>query len=163
MTAEPVGCKDTWMPARDSHHQVVVEALQKDGWTITHDPLRLFWQGKALFVDLGAETIIAADKATVKIAVEIKTFVNRDAVAEIHPAAGQYVFYRSLLSRIQPERMLYLAIPLDAFHSLFAEGCVGEVLLEDEQISVIVFDPIEREVVRWKEPENSMRRLSGNS
>jgi XisH protein len=28
------------MPARDYYHEVVRLALQKDGWTITHDPYR---------------------------------------------------------------------------------------------------------------------------
>lgn len=29
------------MPARDIYHNTVKNALIKDGWTITHDPLRL--------------------------------------------------------------------------------------------------------------------------
>ena len=29
------------MPAKDIHHDTVKNALIKDGWTITHDPLRL--------------------------------------------------------------------------------------------------------------------------
>ncbi len=40
------------MPARDIYHNAVRNALIKDGWTITHDPLRLVWGGKDMFVDL---------------------------------------------------------------------------------------------------------------
>ncbi len=40
-------------------------ALERDGWTITHDPLRLRWGAKDLYVDLGAEQILAAEKASV--------------------------------------------------------------------------------------------------
>jgi hypothetical protein len=29
------------MPARDLYHDAVKNALVKDGWTITHDPIRL--------------------------------------------------------------------------------------------------------------------------
>jgi XisH protein len=29
------------MPARDTYHDLVVRALEHDGWTITADPLRL--------------------------------------------------------------------------------------------------------------------------
>ena len=29
------------MPARDIYHDCVRNALKKDGWTITHDPLTL--------------------------------------------------------------------------------------------------------------------------
>ena len=41
------------MPARNIYHDSVRSALQKDGWLITHDPLRLSWGGKDLYVDLG--------------------------------------------------------------------------------------------------------------
>ena len=139
------------MSAKDLHHDAVVEALKKDGWKITHNPLRLLWEQKVMFVDLGAEPIIAAEKEQEKIAVEIKTFVNPNALNDIHPAAGQYVFYRSVLKRLQPERVLYLAIPGEACDNLFATGRVGEVLLQDERIRVIVFDPVKQEILQWHE------------
>jgi len=47
------------MPVRDIHHYNVKKALIKDGWTITHDPLRLSFGGKDMYVDLGAEHGIA--------------------------------------------------------------------------------------------------------
>ena len=68
------------MPAKDIYHDTVKNALIKDGWTITHDPLRLSIDDKNLFIDLGAERIIAAVKGTKKIAVEIKSFVGRSEV-----------------------------------------------------------------------------------
>lgn len=139
------------MSAKDKHHDAVIEALKKDGWKITHSPLRILWEQKVMFVDLGAEPIIAAEKEQEKIAVEIKTFANPNALNDIHPAAGQYVFYRSVLKRLQPERILYLAIPAEAFENLFAKGRVGEVLLQDEQIRVIVFDPVKQEILQWHE------------
>jgi len=82
----------------------------------------------------------------------IKSFTNPDSVSHIYPAAGQYVFYRSILKRLEPDRILFLAVPLEAFHSLFDEGCVGEVLLQDERIRVIIFDPDKKEIVQWLEP-----------
>lgn len=45
------------MPVRDIYHNQVKNALIKDGWTITHDPLRLKWGSKDMYVDLGAEKI----------------------------------------------------------------------------------------------------------
>ena len=51
------------MPARDLYHDVVRNALSKDGWAITHDPYRLPWGRKDLYVDLGAEKLLAAEKA----------------------------------------------------------------------------------------------------
>ena len=49
------------MPARDIYHDAVKRALVKDGWSITHDPMRLPWGRKDLYVDLGAEKLLAAD------------------------------------------------------------------------------------------------------
>ena len=62
------------MPARDIYHEAVKNALVKDGWTITDDPLTLELDGERLFVDLGAERVIGAEKGLRKIAVEIITF-----------------------------------------------------------------------------------------
>ncbi len=140
------------MPARDTHHDTFRQALLKDGWLITHDPLRLFWKKKSLFIDVAAERVLAAEKGLEKIAVEIKTFPNPKAVNDIHPATGQYVFYRSLLKRLDPYRTLYLAIPLPAFKALFDLNCVGEVLLRDEKIHLIVFDPKSEVIVQWLTP-----------
>jgi len=64
------------MPAKDLFHDCVRHALIHDGWTITHDPLRLNWGGKDLYVDLGAEQLMAAEKSGQRIAVEVKSFVG---------------------------------------------------------------------------------------
>jgi len=37
------------MPARDYDHDHVRRALIRDGWTITHDPLRLRWGGRDMY------------------------------------------------------------------------------------------------------------------
>ena len=62
--------------ARDKYHNVVRRALEKDGWTITHDPLRYKIGSRKIEVDLGAEQLIGAEKGTEKIAVEIKSFIG---------------------------------------------------------------------------------------
>ena len=62
--------------ARDIFHDSVKEALVKEGWKITADPLT-FKIGKIqIQIDLGAERLIAAERGTEKIAIEIKTFGN---------------------------------------------------------------------------------------
>lgn len=38
------------MPARDRYHDQVRNALVRDGWTITHDPLRLRWGAKDMLL-----------------------------------------------------------------------------------------------------------------
>ena len=54
------------MPAKDRYHDIVKEALIKDSWTITHDPYRLSWGGKDLYVDLGPRSSSVPKKAREK-------------------------------------------------------------------------------------------------
>ncbi len=101
------------MSAKDVFHEVVKKALQKDGWQITHDPLSISVGGVSLSIDLAAEKLIAAEREGEKIAVEIKSFLERSsAISEFHTALGQFINYRGALKRRQPERVLYLAVPL---------------------------------------------------
>jgi hypothetical protein len=65
------------MPALDIYHNTVKNALIKDGWAITHDPYHLRVGTTNLYIDLGAEQVMAAEKGNKKIAVEIKSFVSR--------------------------------------------------------------------------------------
>lgn len=55
--------------AKDLYHNIVRNALIKDGWIITHDPFRL--KDKAHNMDyesdLGAEKMFAAEKGLEKI------------------------------------------------------------------------------------------------
>jgi hypothetical protein len=76
------------MSALDKSHNAVKNALIKDGWTITDDPLTLIVGGERLHIDLGAERVIAAEKGTEKIAVEIKTFAAASKLAALEDAAG---------------------------------------------------------------------------
>lgn len=92
---------------KDRFHEVVKQALQKEQWNVNFQ------------VDLGAERIVAAEKAGEKIAVEIKSFLNPSAITDFYPALGQFLSYRLALSATEPERVLYLAVPLDAYETFF--------------------------------------------
>ena len=85
------------MPARDQYHHQVKNALVKDGWTITHDPLRLKWGAKDLYVDLGAERLLNAEKGHRKIAVEVKSFAGPSEIDDLEKALGQYLLYHDVL------------------------------------------------------------------
>lgn len=50
------------MPARDIYHNSVRNALEKDNWQITKDPFIIQWGTRDLYIDLGAEKLIAAEK-----------------------------------------------------------------------------------------------------
>jgi len=66
--------------AKDLYHDLVKELLIADGWTITHDPLRLAFGIRKVYADIGAERLIAAEKGKEKIAVEIKSFVGLSVI-----------------------------------------------------------------------------------
>jgi XisH protein len=136
------------MPAKDIYHDTVKNALLKDGWTISHDPLQLPVGRKILFVDLGAIKLFSADKGECKIAVEVKSFVSRSQVEDLEKALGQYVLYEEILSRREPDRVLYLAISNDVFNSLFTEE-IGQILLESNRLKLVVFNPVTEEITQW--------------
>jgi hypothetical protein len=139
------------MPARDRLHAAVKSALIRDGWTITHDPLRLASGRRNLYVDLGAERLLAAEKGPLRIAVEVKTFSGPSDVDALEQAVGQHVLYRALLAGQDPGRMLFLAVPEDVWSTLFQEP-IGEVALESALDRVVCFDPVGERITRWTPP-----------
>jgi XisH protein len=136
------------MPARDLFHDCVCHALIRDGWTITHDPLRLSWGGKDLYVDLGAERLLAAEKSGERIAVEIKSFVGDSEIDDLEKAVGQYVLYRAILAQLEPERAVFLAVPEAILRGVFEEP-VGALLRHDQSICILGFDPETEVITRW--------------
>ncbi len=138
------------MAAKDKVHDQVVNALKKDGWTITHDPLKVLWKKRKLYVDLGAEKLIAAQKDESKIAVEIKSFIGANDLDDLYQAIGQFILYRKAMKMAAPERTLYLAIDTLVFRQLFDDED-GESLRAEESINLLVFDKHKEEVVLWKQ------------
>lgn len=136
------------MPRLDRFHHEVRRALEKDGWVITHDPYFMSYGSKRLFVDLGAETIISAEKDSRKIAVEIKTFTGASDVHDLEQAVGQYVVYQQVLSREDKERQLFLAVPSYAADAVFSIE-LGQLMLENKVLSLMVFDPKTEEIIQW--------------
>jgi hypothetical protein len=136
------------MPAQDTFHSAVKVALQKDSWTITADPLTLEIGVRQVYVDLGAEKLLAAQKENQAIAVEVKTFLGASSVTEFHLAVGQFLNYRSILRRQQPDRQLYLAVPANVYDSFFNEE-LARISIEDYQIKLLVFDPEQEEILLW--------------
>ena len=136
------------MPALDIYHNCVKNALIKEGWKITNDPLHLRLGTKDMYVDLGAQQLFAAQLGEQKIAVEIKSFIGQSEIEDLKNALGQFVLYRAVLNKTEPERTLYLAVRDSTFNSLFCEP-VGQLLLSNENINMIVFEPSNEVIVRW--------------
>jgi hypothetical protein len=105
-----------------------------------------------MYVDLGAERLLAAEKGQRKIAVEVKSFLGPSEMADLEQAIGQYTLYHQVLSRVEPDRLLFLAVDEEVYNNLFEES-IGELLLEDRRIRLIVFDP-NTEMVRQWIPQN---------
>ena len=136
------------MPAKDTYHNNVRTALEKDGWTITNDPLTLEIGGRSLFVDLGAEKIFAAEKQGRKIAVEVKSFLAASPVHDLEEALGQYIVYEDILEVSEPERNIYLAVREEVYLDIFSEP-IGQLLLRKKRLKLIVFDSSKEIIVRW--------------
>ncbi|CAK0757646.1 Fatty-acid oxidation protein subunit alpha [Gammaproteobacteria bacterium] len=138
------------MPAKDLYHDSVKAALQKDGWIITADPLLLRAGLITLYVDLGAERLLTAEKDNRKIAVEVKSFLQASDISEFHTALGQFMNYRYALNKQEPDRSLYLAIPFEVYDVFFSQPFIQEIL-RYYHVQTIVFNP-EQEVIRqWND------------
>ncbi len=136
------------MSAKDLFHNAVKHALQKDGWTITHDPFPLTVDDINMAVDLGAEKLIAAVKGTQKIAVEVKSFVGASNITEFHTALGQFLNYRIALEGKEPDRVLYLAIPSDTFKEFFILPFI-QTVIQRHQLRLVVYRPEQEVIVTW--------------
>lgn len=102
-----------------------------------------------LSIDLAAQKLIAAEREGQKIAVEVKSFLERSsAISEFHTALGQFINYRGALRRRQPERVLYLALPLTTYKTFFQLDFPKEMIAEN-QVKMLIYD-VEQEVIfQW--------------
>ncbi|MBD2246065.1 XisH family protein [Nostoc sp. FACHB-888] len=138
------------MSARDKFHNVVKSALQKDGWRITHDPLLIRIENITdMYIDLGAERIITAEREGEIIAVEVKSFIGTSTIYEFHTAVGQFINYRYALEEINSERVLYLAVPLNTYNDFLNKPFI-KTIIQRSQINLIVYDVETEEIIRWQ-------------
>ena len=135
------------MPAKDLYHDTVKTALIKDGWIIT-EPFSLKVGKRDLFIDLGAEKLLIADRTNQKIAVEVKSFISASPVSDLEQALGQYLLYESLMQKQYPDRLLYLAIRSTVYDSFFQEEIV-QIVLESRRLKLLIFDETQEEIIQW--------------
>jgi hypothetical protein len=138
------------MPAKDIFHNTVKIALEKDKWTITDEHLFIQVEDIDFYIDLTAERILAAEKTGKKIAVEIKSFLGASDVTEFHLALGQCLNYRSALKLTEPDRVLYLAIPVDVYNEFFNRKFIQRIIGE-YQLKLLIFNPEREEIVIWRD------------
>jgi hypothetical protein len=134
--------------AKDFFSEAVKNALRKDGWEITNDPLALEYGDAAFEIDLGAERIVGAERSGERIAVEIKTFIRKSASHEFSGSLGQYLSYRHALTQIDPERKLFLAIPNSA-HQGFFQSRFAKEMIDIHKIALVVYNPEQEVIEAW--------------
>jgi len=129
-------------------HEVVIAALEKDGWRITHDPYIVKYGLRRAEIDLAAEKLIAAEKENQRILVEVKSFLSPAPFYELHAAVGQYGNYRRLMKLNDEPRTLYLAMPKAQYEELLQDE-FGALTIEEVDLHVIVFDPSHQRIEKW--------------
>ena len=135
--------------AKDTYHDAVRRALVKEGWTITSEQYN-FTTGKAGFeIDLLAEKLFAAERGNEKIAVEVKSFRSQSPMNKFHEAIGQYDNYLFALEDVEPDRLLFLAIPESLWRNFFQKPFIQKVI-ERKQIRLIVYNHQTEIIVLWK-------------
>lgn len=136
------------MSARDRYHNWVKETLIQEGWVISHDPLSISIGKISIQIDLGLENLIGAEKGAIKIAVEIKSFVNVSQITNFYAALGQYLCYKVALAEKQPDRTLYLAVPSLVYDMFFTEDLIQKVL-QVYPVKLLVYNLSNKEIQSW--------------
>ena len=136
------------MSAKDKFHEQVKRALIREQWMVTDDPLEVTSEGRTFVIDLGAERLILAERGIERIAVEVKSFLNASAITDFYGALGQFLTYRLALEREDPERVLYLAVPEDAYETFFRSDFI-QIAIEKFQLLLIVYEPKQEVIVKW--------------
>lgn len=134
--------------ARDIFHPIVREALEKDGWVITHDSYPIRVKGRSYEVDLAAEQVVAAEKGLTKIAVEVKSFTLPSFAYEFHAVLGQYLNYQTFMEIQEPDRVLYLAVARNIYEKFFRDEGT-QIILEKFKINLVIFDAKTKAIDQW--------------
>jgi XisH protein len=134
--------------AKDRFHNIVRNALEKEGWKITDDPYEINVDDVDFEIDLAAEELLVAEREGRKIAVEIKSFISPSNVSEFHTALGQFLNYRDALEKVEPDRLLYLAVRLPVYETFFQRKFIMSAV-EKYQLRLMIYD-VEGEVIsQW--------------
>ena len=138
------------MSRRDDFHYPVRRALEKEGWTITHDPIVIAFRDLRLKIDLGAERYFAAEKDGRQIAVEVKDFDRNAMSSELQKLIGQLQLYHWALEEHSPERDLYLAVSKSVYDDYIQnEQTAFHAIVERKRINLIVCDIVLEVILQW--------------
>ena len=134
------------MPAKDKHHDAVVNALKKDNWTINREQILLAVDNRHMWVDIQASK---ADTTQV-ILVEVKGFEYIPSpIAYLQSVVGQYMVYKTVLDYLGIAYPLYLAIPEAAYKGILDEE-IGKLVIQAIPLKLLVVDTTREEIILWQ-------------
>ena len=136
------------MSRRDDLHFSLRRTLEKDGWTITDDPLVLLLERTLLKADLGAEKFFSAEKENRKIAVEVKDFDTPSVIRELEKTMGQLQLYQWALDKQEPERQLFLAVSQPVYLKHFQKP-IFQLVIRRNKINLLIYEPIDEVIIQW--------------
>ncbi len=136
------------MPRKDTYHETVRIGLEKDGWRVVDDPLRIVAGGIGLFIDLSAEPLMTFERDDKKIAIEIKSFEIQSQITSFYEALGKYLSYRKALFMNKMNLELYLAVPKRAHDTIFQKELVKE-LVKEYKVHIVVYSHKNQTITSW--------------
>ncbi|MGM3306965.1 XisH family protein [Anabaena sp. WFMT] len=136
------------MSRRDDLHFSLRRTLEKDGWTITDDPLVLVLEKTLLKADLGAEKFFTAEKENQKIAIEVKDFDAPSVISELEKTMGQLQLYQWALEEQEAERQLFLAVSEPVYLKHFQKP-IFQLVIKRNKINLLVYEPTDEVIIQW--------------
>ena len=97
---------------------------------------------------IAAEKLLAAERGSEKIAVEVKSFISPSNVSDFHTALGQFLNYRDALAAIDPDRQLYLAVRVPVYETFFQRRFIAAAVAR-YQLKLVTYDVKQEVIVQW--------------
>lgn len=134
--------------ARDTIHFIVREALEKEGWIVTDDPMSISVGKTSVQIDLAAEKVLFAEREKEYIAVEIKSFEQPSLLNGFYEVLGQYLIYKEAIAMSSPERTLFLALSRNAYKRVDEFPFLRHRVVQYD-IKMIVVDIDQKQIHQW--------------
>ncbi len=133
------------MPAKDRHHDAVIRALQKAGWSRITEQVAIVLEQRRLWIDIKA----GKAEQSLTILIEVKGFEGGASPVEyLASAIGKYIVCRAALEYLRIDLPLYMAVPEAAYRGILSET-IAQQTLRHNRVRLIVFDPEREELIVW--------------
>lgn len=134
--------------AKDKFHDIVKEALEKEGWLVTDDAFQPYAAQEPSMIDLESEPVILAEKEGEKIAVEVKSFTQAAIRMAFYEALGQYLGYSMAMKEVDVAQNFYLAISKEIRHHLEDYSIIKQSIKE-QKVKLLIFDLATQKIIEW--------------